>query len=140
MTEEYSVINLIRRINSFFCILFCFLLFTEKASYGQIVLNDSIECSWLEYDFGVHNVGETVYCTLIIKNISKHKLKIDHVINGCSCISTEVERATLKSNKQTAIKVKFNTEGKNTGETFQNFAVCTSDKKVYSFILKAFLQ
>lgn len=133
------MISLLKK-NFLYCIIFGFFLFTGNTSYGQITVNDSIECSWLEYDFGVHNVGETVYCTLIIKNISKHKLKIDHVINGCSCISTEVEKTTLKSNKQTAIKVKFNTEGKNTGDTFQNFAICTSDKKVYSFILKAFLQ
>lgn len=107
---------------------------------GQTKINQSIECSWLEYDYGTLTIGDTASCTLVIKNISNKTLEIVHVINGCSCISTVINTRRLRPEKEAVISIKFCTEKKQPGENYQNIAICTSDQKVYSFILKAFLR
>ena len=120
-------------------LLSIFFIFLSSMTEGQIRVNRTIECSWLEYDFGEIKAGETVFNDLIIKNISAQSLIVEHVINGCSCVSAEINRKKIRPGKQATISIRFNTKGKPLGENRQNIVVCTSDGKTYCLIIKALL-
>ena len=120
-------------------LLSIFLIYFCSSVYCQNKINNTIECSWLEYDYGVLNIGETASCTLVIKNISDHRFIIEQIINGCSCISAEINKKCLRPKGVARIKIKFNSAGKSPGEIYQNIAIYTSDEKFYSFIIKATL-
>lgn len=121
-------------------LLSIFLIYFCNSVYCQNNINNTIECSWLEYDYGVLNIGETASCTLVIKNISEHRLIIEHIINGCSCISAEINKKCLRPKRKAQIEIRFNSDGKHPGEIYQNIAICTSEGKIYSFIVKAILK
>lgn len=80
----------------YYSLLFLFFSPLCRNVYSQTKINQTLECSWLEYDYGEVNIGEIVTCALVIKNISKRVISIEQIINGCPCVSAESDTKVLR--------------------------------------------
>ena len=120
-----------------FLIFTLILLSINSSGFAQKKINNTLECSWIEKDLGKVQIGDSRKCKLILKNISSEPITVEYVITSCKCVSAIINRHKIPPQKNTQIKIKFDSSGKNIGETYQSLFIKTSDTHIYNFSLSA---
>ena len=120
------------------CSVFLFVI-GSAPSFAQKRINEALECSWLEYDFGNVSRGEMIDCVLSLKNVTESSIIVKHVITSCNCISASAEKRVIGVNETISIRIEFRTAEKKPGECVQSVTVITSDDRIYSFVLRAII-
>lgn len=104
----------------------------------NVLVNDCLEASWLEYDFGKVTVGEHKTCDLFIKNISDKNIKITHILPTCHCLNVEYDCKIIEPKKIMKIHIDYDSSNRQAGYIEQGIILCIENHRnpIY-FVFKA---
>lgn len=109
-------------------------------AHGQVIVNDQLECSWLDYELGNIAIGESASCRLTIKNISTSNLEIKHLITSCSCVTASAKERIIKPGLSIDIDILYKSSYRKSGESYQQIILYMKDESVYAFGIHATLE
>ncbi|HEY0262365.1 MAG TPA: DUF1573 domain-containing protein [Chitinophagales bacterium] len=110
--------------------------FTEPTedAFGAIT---TISFDKKEHDFGTIKTGEVYSTTFYITNTGNEDLIISKAIGSCGCTVPEWDKQPIKKGEKTALKVNFDTKGKE-GEQLKTVTITTNTKPSQTiFTIKA---